>query len=71
MFELATPEIDFPHQISGLDKSKLSLYVIHPPGYGNSRPPFEKDFENHYQKDAQLYGKFMNKIRVEKYSVLG
>ena len=68
---IATPEIDFPCQLTGLDKSKLSLYAIHPPGYGNSRPPFVKNFKNYYLNDSQLYKKFMEKIGVEKYSVLG
>ena len=68
---IATPEIDFPYQLSGLDKSKFTLYAIHPPGCGNSRPPFEKNFKNHYQVDSQLYDKFMKKLGVEKYSVLG
>ena len=68
---IATPEIDFPYQLSGLDKSKLSLYAIHPLGYGNSRPPFEKNFRNYYKDESQLYDKFMKKIGVEKYSVLG
>ena len=68
---IATSEIDFPYQLSGLDKSKLSLYAIHPIGTGNSRPPFEINFRNHYKHDSQLYDKFMKKIGVEKYSILG
>ena len=68
---IATPEIDFPYQLSGLDKSKLTLYAIHPLGSGKSRPPFEKSFRNHYQVDSQLCGKLMKKLGVEKYSVLG
>ena len=68
---IATPEIDFPYQLIGLDKSKLSLYAIDPIGTGNSRPPFERNFKNHYKNDSQLYDKFMKKLGVEKYSVLG
>ena len=63
--------MEFPYQLSDLDKSKLTLYAIHPLGSGKSRPPFERIFKNHYQADSQLYSKLMKKLGVEKYSVLG
>lgn len=50
---------DFKPQIEGLDKSKFTVVVMDPVGYGKSRPPnrtFDVDF---YKKDAKFSSELM------------
>ncbi|XP_075231355.1 serine hydrolase BPHL-like isoform X2 [Lycorma delicatula] len=62
---------DFKPQIEHFDKSKLTVVVWDPPGYGKSRPP-DRDFSSgFFQKDADFAARLMKVLNFEKYSLLG
>ncbi|XP_057655313.1 valacyclovir hydrolase [Diorhabda carinulata] len=68
---LGTIWTDFKPQVNNLDKSKFTVVVWDPPGYGFSRPPNRHFNTEFYMNDAICAQKFMKKIGIDKYSVLG
>lgn len=66
-----TIQLDFTNQINSFDKKKFTIYAFDLPGYGRSRPHDKEYDKNFYEIDANLMMKVMNKLQIDKYSVLG
>ncbi|PSN30578.1 Valacyclovir hydrolase, partial [Blattella germanica] len=62
---------DFKPQVEHLDKSKLTVIVWDPPGYGKSRPPNREFPEDFFERDATWAVKFMQALSINKFSMLG
>ncbi|GLH01627.1 Valacyclovir hydrolase, partial [Gryllus bimaculatus] len=62
---------DFKPQIDNMNKSRFTLVVWDPPGYGKSIPP-KRDFSpGFHHRDADFGIKLMQVLNIEKYSLLG
>ncbi|KAI4459061.1 valacyclovir hydrolase [Holotrichia oblita] len=68
---LGTIWSDFKPQIDGLDKTKFTVVVWDPPGYGHSRPPDRNFCPEFYRNDAVAAKDFMKEIGFNKFSILG
>ncbi|CAG9832708.1 unnamed protein product [Diabrotica balteata] len=68
---LGTIWSDFKPQLENLDRDKFTIVAWDPPGYGYSRPPNRNFGINFYRDDAICAEKFMNKLGINKYSLLG
>nr|XP_023013620.1 valacyclovir hydrolase-like isoform X1 [Leptinotarsa decemlineata] len=68
---LGTIWSDFKPQIEGLDKSKFTLIVWDPPGYGQSRPPDRQFGTSFYENDAHYAYELMKKLQINRFSLLG
>ncbi|XP_018567080.1 valacyclovir hydrolase [Anoplophora glabripennis] len=62
---------DFKPQIEELDREKFTIVVWEPPGYGRSRPPNRNFNLDVYKNDAEVAFKFMKKLDINKFSLLG
>lgn len=65
---LGTIWSDFKPQIDGLDKTKFTVVVWDPPGYGHSRPPDRNFCPEFYQNDAVTANDFM-KVHRQIYTI--
>ncbi|XP_072394088.1 valacyclovir hydrolase [Diabrotica undecimpunctata] len=68
---LGTIWSDFKPQLENLDRDKFTIVAWDPPGYGYSRPPNRNFGINFYRNDAICAEKLMNKLGINKYSLLG
>ncbi|KAJ8960632.1 hypothetical protein NQ318_013924 [Aromia moschata] len=68
---LGTIWSDFKPQIEGLDRSKFTVIVWDPPGYGLSRPPSRRFDTKFYETDAESAYAFMKQLGVQCFSLLG
>ncbi|GJQ86671.1 hypothetical protein Trydic_g7854 [Trypoxylus dichotomus] len=68
---LGTIWSDFKPQIEGLDKTKFTVVVWDPPGYGFSRPPDRNFCPEFYRNDATAAHDFLKEIGINKFSILG
>lgn len=64
---------DFKPQIEQLPEllPEYTVFAMDPPGYGKSIPPTRVFNEDFYTTDAIYAQKFMEAVRVNKYSILG
>ncbi|CAH2240637.1 jg14232 [Pararge aegeria aegeria] len=68
---LGTIWTNYKPQIEGFDRSKFTLVVWDPPGFGKSYPP-ERNFTSaSYEIDADTGYELMKMLEIPKFSVLG
>lgn len=67
---LGTATSDFSPQIENFDPDMFTIIGWDPPGYGQSRPP-NRNFENFFNKDADMAVATMKNLGFEKFSMLG
>lgn len=68
---LGSSRTDFLPQLQNLNRDIFTLYAWDPPGYGKSRPP-DRDWPVHFLgRDADVAAKLMQKLGIDKYSVVG
>jgi len=67
---LGTATSDFSPQIDNFDPNHFTIIGWDPPGYGKSSPPI-RNFENFFNKDADMAVATMKNLGFEKFSMLG
>ncbi len=69
-FKIGSVEIEYGLQFKGFDLNKFTLVSWDAPGFGKSRPP-ERDYNDCYQRDADLAVKFMKKLGYDRFNLMG
>merc|ERR1712137_150821 len=67
---LGTARTDFGPQLDGLSDS-YTVVSFDPRGYGRSQPPVRTFSPNFYEEDATDAAELMEKLKINRYSVLG
>jgi len=70
LFSLGSVQIEFEIQFREFDLDKFTLISWDAPGFGKSRPP-ERDYNNCYERDADLAVKFMKELGYDLFNLMG
>nr|XP_034828878.1 valacyclovir hydrolase-like [Maniola hyperantus] len=68
---LGTIWTNYKQQIEGFDRSRFTLVVWDPPGFGKSYPPEREFTSDSYENDADTGYKLMKMLDIPRFSVLG